>query len=590
MKNLIKSVLTISITSALLAQTVQAASYEVIDLGVVDEVKHTYGIERNNDEVTLLSGQTSYDFPIQFDLLDEDDFDDIVDYADALHEQVYELNDIEDESNLRIGKPTANDLSWTMRWIASKGDAYQKIGDTFIYTNDGQQTKVLRIFDQIIPGTDEYSRSTIEIPGGVTDEGWFYGTSSAPYLPLDPFIDDDDEEVVHWITHSSDGDPLNGFSSRGWVSFDGETIVELAPLEDLYGGLSAVNDINLHRVAVGTSSVSTNANVIEDIEDDSNNGCYDDSWVGDDIPFEVCIFRYKTSLYFSNAMKWQIDTSNNVEAIDLGTGIVNVDEDDDRPFTSSATSINDNGLIVGYSHFWRDENETNPSENESVGTYAAVFKNDTVVDFTDHDEYIDSRAVQIANTGMFTGYMTLYINGSARTKFYYADANDDTIIPVFPDDFFPGSSSISYGINENGMIVGEGEYETFVDSNGVSRRRHGFLYDSRIDRFSDINTFLSCDSDYTIVEARDINENNEILATAFVKQIRLDSLGEPLIIDGETVMEDVLRAVYLKPIDGEIEDCSETEEKVERDGASFGFMSLFALFAFGSFRRRLSLR
>ncbi len=589
MKTLIKSVLTASISAALLAQTAQAATYEVIDLGLVDDVKHTYGIERNIAGKTLISGQTGYNFPVQFEFpyLDEDDFDDIVDLADAQHEQVFDLNDIEDEDALRAGNPTANDLSWTMRYLQLRGtDIYQQIGDTFIFINDGQETKQLNIFDQEIPGTGELSRSTIESPGGITDEGWIFGTSSSPFLPLPIFIDDDDDEVIHWVRHSTDGDPLEGFASRGWVSFDGDEIVELVPFEDTYGGLSAVNDINVHRVAVGTSSVAINPQTWEDLNDDDDRGCYDEDWVGDVIPFEVCISRYKGALYFSNAIKWQVDENGDVEAIDLGTGIVNIDEDDDRSFTSSATSINDNGIIVGFSHFWWDEDETTPSENERVGSFAAVFRDGNVIDFTDRDDWFDSRAVDINNEGIFVGYMWGYVNGNPRSKFFYADADAeaDEIVPVFPEDFFPGSSSVAHAINENGVIVGEGEYETHNDST-AARRRHGFVYDSKIDKFTDINDFLSCDSPYTVVEARDINENNEILATAFVKTLKLDSMGEPFIYDGEQVYEDVLRAVYLRPIDGEIEDCSKVEEKVERDGASVGIWGLMTLSLFGLRRR-----
>lgn len=587
MKTLIKSVLTVSITAALMAQTAKAATYEVIDLGLVDDVKHTYGIERNNAGKTLISAQTGYNFPVQFDFpyLDEDDFDDIVDLADAQHDQVFELTDIQDEDALRAGNPTANDLSWTLRFLQLRAsDFYQPIADTFIYTFDGQETKRLNIFDTVLPGTDEMSRTTVEVPGGITDEGWIFGTSSSPVLPLPVFIDDDDEEVIHWVQHSTDGDPLTGFASRGWISFDGENIVELVPLESTYGGLSAVNDINAHKVAVGTSSVSLNPEVWENLNDDDDRGCYDEDWVGDNIPFEVCISRYRNSLYFSNAIKWEVSENNELITTDLGTGIVNVHDEDERSFISSATSINDSGVIVGYSNFWWDEDETTPSEYERVGSFAAVFKNDKVIDFTDRDDYYESRAVDINNDGIFVGYMWGHVNGNARSKFFYADANADEIVPVFPDDFFPGSSSIAHAINENGMIVGEGEYESFNDTNSI-RRRHGFVYNTRTDEFTDINNYLSCDSPYTVVEARDINENNEILATAFVKTLKLDSKGEPFIYEGEQVTEDVLRAVYLRPIDGEIEDCSKVENKVERDGASIGTFGLVSILLLG-FRRK----
>ncbi|MDG2392897.1 MAG: DUF3466 family protein, partial [Thalassotalea sp.] len=527
-----------------------------------------------------------------------DDFDDIVRYAKNYHDQIFELNDIEDEDALRAGNPNANDLSWAFRWLRNAGQSntrYQKISDTFVFVNDaGVSSSQLSIFDQVIPGTSDLSRTTVEIPKGITEDGWVYGTSSSAFLPLAPYDErKNDDDVVHWITHSSDGDPYNGFTSRGFVKVDAASpAIEAVPLMAEWGGLSAINDMNINKVAVGTSSVALNPDVEADMLDDNDNGCNDPDYVGPGryYPREVCIYRYKSRLYFSNAVKWIINADGAGATVeDLGTGITNPNIEDERAFTSSATSINDNGTIVGFSHFWWDVNETNPRWNERVGSFAAVFKDGEVLDFTDRDDYFESRAYDIANTGMFTGYMYRYVNGKPRTKFFYADANAETIEPIFPEDFFKGSSSIAYAINNNGFIVGEGEVETFVDSAQTRRRRHGFLYDINTDEFKDVNSFLTCEqqAQYSIVEARGINDDNVILATAFAKQERLDSKGQPLILDGTSSNEeDVLRAVYLTPLGaGEIEDCSELEEKTERKGASFGYLSLLALMLLG-FRRK----
>ena len=158
---------------------------------------------------------------------------------------------------------------------------------------------------------------------------------------------------------------------------------------------------------------------------------------------------------------------------------------------------------------------------------------------------------------------------------------------VMPDDFFTGSSSTARAINENGMIVGEGEFETHNDSTGANpRRTHGFLYDITAKTFTDLNSFLACDSGYTVIEARDINDANEVSATAIIKVPRRDSKGNLMLDEkGEQLTEDVVRAVTLKPTDGEIEDCSIVEEKVERQGAGFGLTGL-VLLMFAGLRRR----
>ena len=162
---------------------------------------------------------------------------------------------------------------------------------------------------------------------------------------------------------------------------------------------------------------------------------------------------------------------------------------------------------------------------------------------------------------------------------------------VLPKDFFTGSASTARAINEKGLIVGEGEVETHNDDANTPRRRHGFLYDINANTFTDLNDLLSCNSDYTVLEARDINDNNEISATALIKVPRRDSKGELMFgEDGEQLVEDVVRAVKLKPISGEIDDCSKVEDKVERKGAGFGIVSLFSMLLIGFTRQYLRVK
>ncbi|WP_371189461.1 DUF3466 family protein [Thalassotalea maritima] len=583
MKSLIKSLLALSVSAAMLpVQAEEAVSYQIQELTAIDDVVNTYGVQQTNIGKAVVAGQTTYNFPIQFQYLDEDDFDSIVAYSVRNEESIFELVKIEGDSEtlLRAGTPDANGLAWALRWLRSlSGATYQKYGDAYVYVydNNSQQSTQLNVFDKPFPNTDILTRSTTDVAQGMTDDGWVFGYSSAPYLPLEPFDAGGDEPVVYWVSE---------FSQRGWISFDGQTVVGLTPLEDKYGGISAMFDVNSHRQAVGVSSVALNPNTLENIEAEGE-VCDENA---DDYPKEVCIQLQRSSLYYSNAVMWQLDQSGSItDIIDLGTGVTNIDEDDERPYTSAATSINDDGLIVGYSHFWWDRNESNPSKTERVGQFAAVFRDSEVIDFTDRENYFESRALDINNQGMFTGYMSTYVNGKQRTKFFYANANDETITPIFPTDFFKGSASYPHAINENNIIVGEGEVETFIDSAQTPRRRHGFLYDIDSDSFYDVNQFLSCDDQqrYTIVEARDINENNEILATAWVEVDKRDVKGD--VVDGE--VDNVLRAVYLTPVgvDGAftVNDCrEELGQTVERKGAGMGLWSLLLL-AIAGLRRRM---
>ena len=58
----------------------------------------------------------------------------------------------------------------------------------------------------------------------------------------------------------------------------------------------------------------------------------------------------------------------------------------------------------------------------------------------------------------------------------------------------------------NGIVVGEGEYEVTTAN---QRRKHGFIYNTISKEFNDINDLTECSSTYEIIEARDINNNND---------------------------------------------------------------------------------
>ena len=580
MNKMIKSLVALSVASACSFSIANAATYEIFDKGDVDSLKYTYSHTENDIGDAAISGAQVYNFPVQFQYLDEDDFDAIERLADIQNESVHELEDLEDKDALIAGNPTANDLSWTIRYLrANQNSLYQKVGDTVAMINDGTTSTEFVVFDTAFEGTDTLTRSTIDYIAGINNEGWVYGSGSAPYLPV-PFTESDGDEVTHWTRE---------FIERAYVSPDrGQTIYEIIPpVTDYSGGRSAVLDAD-SRTAVGYVSDKLNQDLVTDYILDETGGCSDPD-VLDDLPFDVCVQRQESNLYHLMAYQWTFgDNGQLVGEKELGL-LVTPDEDDDRNFQSYAQAINANGVAVGFSHGWVDETETNPSDNESRSFYAVVYKDGEVISFTpDHSKHFDSRAYDINDQGFAVGHVNTFVNGNLRTKFYYVDTNApaEEMEFVLPDDFFEGSSSTARSINENGLVVGEGEVETHNDSQSNPRRRNAFLYDIAEDKFTNLNSFLECNSPYTIIEARSINELNEISATAILKAPRRDSKGE-LYLDenGEQEVEDIVRAVTLKPIPGEIEDCSKVEEKVERQGASLGWGLLMLVLSVG-FRRR----
>ncbi len=582
----VKSILALGVTSALGISAVNAATYQVIDKGDVTSLKYTYSQQENNNGEAAISGTDIYNFPVQFQYLDEDDYNAIVSLADSTHENVLSLSNIEDEAALRAGTPTANDLSWLIRFLKARDEnsLYQKVGDTFAMTNFNGQTELLNVFDVPFEGTDSYTRSTKDYISGITNEGWIYGTASAPYLPQS-FINSNDEDVTHWVRK---------FTTRGFFSSDGgASIIEIIPPSETelpedqrFGGESAILDISESHFAVGYASTSIDQDALDYINDDTG-GCADPD-VLDDKPFEVCVQEIVNEIYNTEAIKWTIDEQGIVTSETLGQ-LVTFHADDTQENVSLAQAINNQGVAVGYATGWVDESVTEPSINERRSLYAVVFKDGNVTDFTDdHSKYYDSRAYDINDNGIAVGHVSTSINGNTRTKFYYVDTNAESMEMVLPTDFFNGSASTAHAINENGKIVGEGEVETHNDTarSPNPRRTHGFLYDITSDTFTDLNDFLACDSDYTIIEARAINDENEISATALVKVPRRDSKGALMLNDqGEQLFEDVVRAVTLKPTAGEIEDCSAVDKKIERKGAGLGLSSLMLLMLVGLRRR-----
>tara|TARA_R110000737_G_scaffold1598_11_gene4795 strand:- start:18863 stop:20638 length:1776 start_codon:yes stop_codon:yes gene_type:complete len=586
----VKSILALGITSALSLSVVNAATYQVIDKGDVSSLKYTYSQQENSNGESAISGTDIYDFPVQFQYLDEDDYNSIITLADRDHEKYHDLENIEDETILRAGNPTANDFSWVIKYLKFRAanSLYQEVGDIFAMTNFNGNTELLHVFDEKFVGTDTYTRSTKEFIHGITNEGWVYGNGSAPYLPLD-FTESNGDLVTHWVRE---------FTTRGFFSSDGgTTIIDIIPPsetdlpeEQRFGGESAILDISESHIAVGYASTSIDQNGLDYIASESG-GCADPAKL-DDLPYEVCLQRVIESIYNIEAFKWTIDEQGIVSSEILGQ-LVTPDVDDQREYVNYAQAVNNHGVAVGFAHGWVNENVTEPNKNERRSFYAVVYKDGEVKDFTDdHGKYFDSRAYDINDAGIAIGHVNTYINGSQRTKFYYVDTNAETMAMVLPADFFTGSSSTARAINENGKIVGEGEFETHNDNirNGLTdnpRRTHGFLYDITSKTFTDLNDYLACDSAYTIIEARDINDANEISATALIRVPRRDAKGVLMVDEqGNQLLEDVVRAVTLKAINGEIEDCSAVKEKIERQGAGLGLSSLFLLIFVG-LRRRL---
>ena len=596
MNKFVKTLLSVSIFSAVAVSQVHAATYRVIDKGAAETHKNTFGQQENNLGQMVIAGTGAFNFPVQFQFLTDSDYDNIIATADSSHELIFAVNDIEDENALRNGTPTENDLFWVISYLQSLSTnfLYQKFGDVAALTNLNGDTEELVIFDQELGDDNLLTRSTVDLVQGITDSGFIYGSASAPYLPFELINDlgtedtSDDVTLNFWVRE---------FDSRGFYSPDlGNTIIELQPPELTYGGVSSVSDLNENGLAVGVASIGIPELITVGLAAGTE-ACEEPESL-EILPLAVCINTLLTSnrlsssnLYSTQAVQWQIGTGDDVTPELLGY-LITPHEDDNRELTSQALAVNDSGVVVGLAQGWFDNDvasgQDQPSVNETKSNYAVVFKDGVVADFhDDHEKYFNSRATDINNNGIATGYTQTLINGISRNVFFHVDTTSiDNLNMVIPDGFFIGSSSEASSINNKGYIVGKAEFENNVGNS--QRREHGFIYNITTEIFTDLNTLIPCNSEYTILEANNINDNNDISASALIRVQQKDAFGDDVIdSNGDPVFEEVIRAVKMEQIEGEVETCTDDSdnETIERQGASISFGLLFILSILG-FRRK----
>ncbi len=609
MSKIVKNIIALSISSALsvsVVSNINAATYQIVDKSEASKLKYTYAQHQNINGDMAISGTSIYNFPVQFDYLDDDDFTEIEAFAAIRHLSVHALDDIEDSEALRAGNPTANDLAWVIRWLqdSSTGKGrnieYQKVGDTIAMTNLNGVTEDYNLWDETFEGTDELTRSTIDIVSGITNGGISYGTATAPILPGELFIDSEGVEHTFW---------LREFGIRGFFSYNqGAQVHQVVPFETQHGGgTSAVMDVNEAGIAVGFSSYKLTQSFLEAVEgrddpdktDEENkeNTCADPDIVPGEMTLDACIANLlllaTTDPHHTMALKATLDPTGSPVVEQLGL-LVTPHPDDERSYSSYALAVNSSGVSVGYADGFIDETVTDPDENERRAyQYAVVYKNSEVIDLTgDHSDKGNSRAYDINDAGIAVGHISKAIGGKAVQKFFYVDTNvpQEEINMVNPDDFFTGSDSTVRAINNSGLMVGEGEIETHNESTQNPRRTAAFVYDMNNDIFTNLNKTIPCSLrlTYDILEARGINDAGMISATAIVKVDRRDAKGEVMLDDsGTPLSEDVVRSVSLEPIPDDGEVCTaEEENKVIRQGASVSFGGLLSVMALLGLRRK----
>ncbi|WP_217876611.1 DUF3466 family protein [Pseudoalteromonas shioyasakiensis] len=555
---------------ATLSTSAMSATYKLEELGGLEGSKHNYitDVSENGHIIGLANGM--YKLPVDVSYIDfeESNIKNAYDQEKARLESIdkeitFTLDDIQNNDAVNTN---ADAHSFMIRFLAtdsrSNDSEFQKISSAIatIYNAEGSQEQVL--FDEASLDYDGLTRSTSNLLTAVADDGVMVGWGSAPYEKTAFTQTDEDEEETHF---------LREFISRGIVIGANGVEVPLVPEFDEHGGISAAYGItktNAGYEVVGTVSTGIPIDPQDDIDDRCDN---EDEPVSDCV--ETLNRTYRKGIFHKRAVKWTLDSNLNITNTEiLGLGVT-PEDDEDFAFRSNAIAINENGLVVGSSDV-RYKN--------GIYSMPVIFENGEVKEFIDfEDDWRTGQALALNNNDIVAGYAAKRIDGTNRTKFFYYDKASDSV--VFPTDYFSSSSSIANDINDNGIIVGEGETDIY---NTSTRRREGFMYTIGEDKVVNLNNLLPCYEEdgetrfkYVVAEAKSINNNNEIFGVATKTVEKTDSFGNTVVdLNGNVEYESIAVPVKLTPISGSIEECpAEEVEQYERQSASFPWYALLLL-------------
>ena len=543
----------------LVAPISQAAKYRVVELPVADEGRNSFPSAINEDGNVTVNVKLPFNIPIDLELLD---------FESETLETL--LTDVQAASN---GDFNSVDYELLLALIKTADGTQnaQQIANTISFLASENETNYIAGFDELTDQGNEFSIATNTNVRDINNSGMAIGSGEGFYNKVDyTFESGDDVTFV-----------VREFGSRGFVSL-GNSIVGLPAPETIAGGFSDAFGINESNQVVGYGTTSFLSDTLEtavsnceseELVDDEDADTTDFPLRGD-IPIESCISSVVSTLTSSvttysqlRGLIWQLDDQGNVlDTKELGL-LFEPEADDTKVYSSQAVAINDNGIAVGTSNGQYTESDVTVIRN-----YGVIFDGDEVINLTPDPERAVARssntistAQDINNDNLVVGYQVKAVNGINRTKFFVYDMNLSEF--TFPEDFFLGSSSVALDINNNGLVVGYGD----IDASLTGRRTGGFLYDHQAKEFNGIQSLISCDSPFTVVQANSINDNNEIAATALYRGPSKNSMGE-VILDsaGSEVIVDLVTAIKLVPVvGGELEICDAPDEiNRDRQGAS----------------------
>ncbi|CAI3798982.1 DUF3466 family protein [Rheinheimera sp. MM224] len=529
----------LALLPGLAASSAYAAVYQVQELPEVSTVRSQFGAAMNDNGDVVGNGSLIYNFPVDVSRLDFED----TTLTSALSAEAIE--------QIKLGNVTASSLSVLVSYLSAKAADFeiQRYSDVqALNLSTGAQ---IRVREQAAAPTNR------EYVYDINNSGNAIAVATTPFTlqSFTPAATEDvpsPETVELWV-------PDLGYIKSYVVN--GNSVIPLPiPFEELGGGFANAAKISETNYIAGSGSVSMPDTIKESIE----KNC-----IGEKSPVNLCFYSASGSAYVERALVWKMNESAQISApVEYGFLGPLIEDTNDAAYVSRALSVNDTGIAVGLSTY-------TDAARQVRQNHATIFAEGEVSAIVDPLEWEVSAASDINNENIVVGLANKRFNGTARNRMFIFDYNTKTV--TYPNGFFSTSSTTPSAINENNMIVGAAEV---VPEDGTTRRQVAFLYNIEDQSMTDLNTLLPCGADFNLVEAKDINNNNEIIANAIYSVEQRDAKGD-VVKDsaGNPVMENVSRAVKLIPIpNGTIDSCNVPEDiTYERKGGSFGWFSMMLL-------------
>jgi hypothetical protein len=530
-----------------------AASYTVVELPTKDLSINQFGSAIDDTGLVVATVSQAFNPPIDLSLIELSNFT------------------LNDPDGAAVGDFDVDDYNTLGAYIYTQSDANsffgQKLASQIAFKTDGTETEYINGLDHITEGTNGFTFGQQTIIGDSVNGTHIVGSMAGPFNEIE-YTDTSGNELVYTV---------NDFASHGFIQVD-DNVTELAPEDTTSGGLSSANAINANLQVAGSVSVGLIDNLSEAAE-----ACLDDDQRLDE-PVEACLYRVRLPQNGSDSFKifshrratiWQADANGNViSQVKYGL-LFEPTGEETAGLSSEALDINDSGVAVGSSSVPR---------GTSFSTAATIFEDGLITRIIDDEDMLPNIATTINNNGFVAGYQTVVVGQVLRTKMFIYNKNTADL--NFSNGFFINSSTIPRAMNDNNLVVGEGESE----ASQSTRRRSGFVYDINTDTFTNLNTLVPCDTDMDIIAANGINNSGEIIADALIKRAARNLNGEVILdSNGEETLVDRVVAVKLVPTGDIPSNCSSSEEDEstdERQGAGIGFLTLLGLLMTSVFRRR----